>query len=109
MIEKNWQELLKRKSQQRTHKPPFSVAPYYFFYGHAYAALAVEHLPKEERGKHRKRMRELLWRTVESHGGWNDRVFPRTESFSTAMSVLSLIAPKLPKVAKWETKKKADL
>ncbi len=96
--EENWKELLVRKSQQGTHVGKFGVAPYYFFYGHTYAAMAAEHLPEAERKKYRKGMRSLLWRTIESHGGWNDRVFPRTESYSTAMSVLALIAEDLPKV-----------
>ncbi|MEM7163818.1 MAG: peptide-N-glycosidase F-related protein [Planctomycetota bacterium] len=102
--ENNWKELLKRKSQQGTHEKPYGVAPYYFFYGHAYAAIAVEHLPEVERPRYRERMRDLLWRTIEPHGGWNDRVFPRTESYSTAMAILSLIAEELPMVPTWETK-----
>ncbi len=99
--EENWKELLKRKSQHGTHKPPFSVAPYYFFYGHAYAALAVEYLPEKERAQYRVKMRDLLWRTIERGGAWNDRIFPRTESYSTAMSILSLIADDLPPVKAW--------
>ena len=102
--ESNWREQLKRKSQQDTHKKPYGIAPYYFFYGHTYAALAVEHLPAAERPKYRSRMQNLLWRTLEKHGGWNDRVFPRTESYSTAMAVLSLIAGDLPKVPAWSPK-----
>ena len=46
-------------------------------------------------------MRGLLWRTLEDRGGWNDRIFPRTESYSTAMAILSLIAEDLPKVKSW--------
>lgn len=107
--EDNWEQLLVRKSQQGTHVRPYGVAPYYFFYGHTYAALAAEHLPKKERAEYREMMRDLLWRTLEPHGGWNDRIFPRTESFSTAMSVLSLIAPDLPKVPKWSADRDADL
>lgn len=99
--EENWKELLKRKSQQGTHVRPYGVAPYYFFFGHTYAALAAEHLPKKAAKTYRKKMRNLLWRTIEKHGGWNDRIFPRTESYSTAMAVLSLIADDLPKVKSW--------
>lgn len=99
--ESNWKELLKRKSKQGTHEKPYGVAPYYFFFGHTYAALAVEHLPAPERPHYRARMQALLARTIEPHGGWNDRVFPRTESYSTAMAILSLIAPDLPEVPVW--------
>ena len=99
--EENWKELLKRKSQQGTHVAPYGVAPYYFFFGHTYAAYAAEHLPAGERARYRTSMRDLLWRTIEKHGGWNDRVFPRTESYSTAMALLSLIAPQLPQAHQW--------
>ena len=97
----NWRELLKRKSKQGTHERPYGVAPYYFFFGHTYAALAVEHLPENARPEYRTKMRDLLLRTIEPHGGWNDRIFPRTESYSTAMAVLSLIAKDLPQVVSW--------
>ncbi|MCA8973548.1 MAG: terpene cyclase/mutase family protein [Planctomycetes bacterium] len=103
--EENWKELRVRKSQQGTHVPPYSVAPYYFFYGHTYAALAVEHLPEADRAAYREKMRELLWRTIEANGGWNDRVFPRTESYSTAMAVLALLAPELPPVPEYQSTK----
>lgn len=104
--ERNWNELLKRKSQQGTHVAPYGVAPYYFFFGHTYAALAAEHLPEAERAGYREKMREVLWRTIEGEGAWNDRIFPRTESYSTAMSLLSLLAKDLPAVKAWSKEPK---
>ena len=98
----NWEQLLDRKSKQGTHKGPYNIAPYYFFYGHTYAGLAIEALPETERGAWRARLRDVLWRTREGAGGWNDRVFPRTESYSTAMAVLALVAPVTPGVAEWK-------
>ena len=89
----NWEHLLDRKSKQGTHIGPYSIAPYYFFYGHTYTALAIESLPQSERPVWRGRMAELLWRTREESGGWNDRVFPRSEAYGTAMAVLALTAP----------------
>ncbi|HRV82363.1 MAG TPA: hypothetical protein P5218_13065, partial [Planctomycetota bacterium] len=97
----NWEHLLARKSQQGTHKPPYGIAPYYFFYGHAYAGLAIESLPEPERPALRQRLQQLLWDTRQANGGWNDRIFPRTESYSTAMSVLALLSPSLPAPARW--------
>jgi len=43
----------------------------------------------------------------EEDGGWNDRVFPRSESFGTAMSMLALLAPRMPAPAGWPAPKKA--
>lgn len=89
-----WEDLLARKSKQGTHKRPYGIAPYYFFYGHTYAALAIEELPEEERPARRASLVSLLWKTRDDGGTWNDRVFPRTASYSTAMAILALTAPK---------------
>ena len=88
-----WDDLLVRKSQQGTHEGPYGIAPYYFFFGHGYAALAIEALPEAERGPLREQLLERLVRTREEGGGWNDRVFPRTRSYGTAMALQALVAP----------------
>ena len=100
----HWGELLKRKSQQGTHMGSYGIAPYYFMYGHTYAALAIESLPKNDRPALREKMRETLWKTRDDDGGWNDRIFPRTKSYSTAMAMLALLAPKLDPVPEWKKK-----
>ncbi len=102
----HWGELLKRKSQQGTHQGAYGIAPYYFFYGHTYAALAIEALPEKDRPVLRQKMRETLWKTLDENGGWNDRIFPRTRSYSTAMAMLALLAPELDPVPEWKQEKK---
>lgn len=97
----HWDELLKRKSKQGTHEGPYGIAPYYFYYGHTYAALAIEHLPEADRPALRAQMQETLWKTRDTDGGWNDRVFLRTQSYSTAMSMLALLAPKIGEIPAW--------
>jgi hypothetical protein len=101
MFLEHWPWLEKRRRQQGTHVPPYGIAPYYFFYAHVYAAQAIEVLPEEERASYRGRFLERLFQVQEASGGWNDRVFPRSESFGTAMSVLALLAPRLPPPAGW--------
>ncbi|MDF1838063.1 MAG: hypothetical protein P1V35_09360, partial [Planctomycetota bacterium] len=101
----NWEHLFTRKSQQGTHEGPYSIAPYYFFYAHAYAALAIESLPEKERADFRGQLEGLLWKTRQSNGAWNDRIFPRTESYCTAMSLLALMAPDLPQPTGWTSEK----
>ncbi len=86
-----WPELEKRRKKQGTHVAPYGVAPYYFFYAFTHAAAAIELLPEAERPAHRTRFRELLFSVRYSDGTWNDRVFPRSASFGTAMSVLALV------------------
>ena len=48
------------------------------------------------------RLRDLYWRTREEDGGWNDRVFERSEGLGTAFAVLGLLVPDLPPPARWE-------
>jgi hypothetical protein len=98
---RSWEFLLERKSQQGTHVGTYGIAPYYFFFGHTYAALAVERLPTAERPIWRSEIARLLWETRELDGGWNDRIFPRTKSYGTAMSLLALNAPRRPALSEW--------
>ncbi len=97
----HWKWLEARRKQTGTHIPPYMIAPYYFFYAHRYVAQAIEFLPEAEREGWRAKLRTLLWQVREEDGGWNDRVFPRSESFGTAMTMLALCEPSLPRPAGW--------
>lgn len=92
----HWDWLEKRRKQTGTHVPPFMIAPYYFYYGHRYAAQAIELLPAARREAERKRLLEFILRTRDEDGTWNDRVFPRSRNYGTAMVVLALLGPELP-------------
>ena len=81
---------------------PHGIAPYYFYYGHYYAAVAIEHLPAELRKAYRARYYERLFEVREESGGWNDRVFDRSENYGTAMALLSILEPGRPRVPAWE-------
>ncbi|MEY3142611.1 MAG: hypothetical protein RLY21_1104 [Planctomycetota bacterium] len=85
-----WPELEKRRKKTGTHVAPYGVAPYYFFYAFTHAAQAIEFLPEADRPELRAKFRELLFKVRDEDGTWNDRVFPRSASFGTAMSVLAL-------------------
>lgn len=97
----HWEWLEKRRKQKGTHVPPYMIAPYYFFYAHRYAAQAIELLPEADRAALRARLLALLWKVREEDGGWNDRVFPRSVTFGTAMTMLALQQPSLPRPAGW--------
>jgi len=99
-----WGELAKRRGKQGTHQGPYLIAPYYFYFGHTYAALAIELLPKQERALYRKKLRHLFQKTRDPDGGWNDRIFPRTEAYSTAMALLALNMPHVRPPAPWKPK-----
>ncbi len=97
----HWGWLEQRRAQQGTHKPPYGVAPYYFFYAHYHAAQAIEALPAPVRAEYRHRLLDRIFQVRQDDGAWNDRVFPRTANYSTAMALLALLAPDTPPPARW--------
>ncbi|MFO0828802.1 MAG: hypothetical protein U0572_11730 [Phycisphaerales bacterium] len=90
---RHWQALEARRKQQGTHEPPYMVAPYYFFYGFHHAALAIELLPPTLRENYRAKLVDLFFQVRDADGTWNDRVFPRSANFGTAMSISALAMP----------------
>lgn len=101
---KHWDELEKRRQKTGTHEGPYRIAPYYFYYGHRYAAQAIEMLPEKERAAERERLLKVLFRTRDKDGTWNDRVFPRSKNYGTAMAALVLLADKVPVPPKYTRK-----
>lgn len=88
---KHWEELEKRRKKQGTHLAPYGVAPYYFYYAHLYAAEAIALLPAAEQPELAERFLATLLKSRDTDGTWNDRVFPRSAAYSSAMSVLALL------------------
>lgn len=103
----HWGELEKRRKKTGTHEGKYHIAPYYFYYGHRYAALAIELLPEDARKKERARLLEAVLRTRDEDGTWNDRVFPRSRAYGTAMVVLALLGDRQPLPPHLAAKKKA--
>jgi len=98
-----WDELAKRKSQTRTHIPPYGIAPYYFMFGHMYCAQAIESLADaDQRKAYRTKMRAYLARSIDDNGTWNDRQYPRSAAYGTAMALLAMHMPHLPKPHAWQ-------
>jgi len=91
----HWDELEKRRKKTGTHKPPYGVAPYYFYYGHRYVAQAIYRLPEEKQPEHLKKFTAILMKTRDEDGTWNDRVFEQSKAYGTAMSVLALLGEKV--------------
>jgi hypothetical protein len=94
----HWIELEKRRQKPGTHIGAYKIAPYFFYYGHRYAAQAIEMLPPSERPSERIRLLELILKTRDPDGTWNDRVFPRSRNYCSAMVVLALLGEKVPLV-----------
>ena len=98
-----WDELEARRSKTGTHKGPYGVAPYYFFFAHYYAAQAIELLPEPLRREYREPLRRRLEQVRMEDGRWNDRVFPRSASYGTALALLSLNMSDIPPPSPWST------
>jgi hypothetical protein len=92
----HWEELEKRRKKTGTHEGPYKIAPYYFYYGHRYAAQAIQMLPEKSRAAERERLLTVILKTRDADGTWNDRVFDRSRAFGTAMVVLALLGDQTP-------------
>ena len=92
----HWEELNKRHQKTGTHEGPYRIAPYYFYYGHRFAAQAIQFLPEADRPAARDRLLETILRTRDADGTWNDSVFPRSRAYGTAMVVLALLGDQAP-------------
>jgi hypothetical protein len=100
----HWIQLERRRKQSGTHVQPYGVAPYYFVYGHYYVAQAIERIDDPElRTASRERLLAVLAGIQEDEGGWNDRVFPRSRNFGTAMCMMAAMMKDLPAPATWPT------
>jgi hypothetical protein len=98
----HWDDLAVRKSQTGTHIPPYGIAPYYFLFGHVYAAQAIEHIgDAKKREVLRGKMRAVLAKCREEDGGWNDRQFDCSAGYGTALALLALHMEHQPKPLPW--------
>jgi hypothetical protein len=97
----NWGALeVRRKKTDGPHVQPYGVAPYFFLYGHWYCAQAIEMLDDPAlRAKQRARLQDLLEKTREPDGSWNDRQFGRSAGYGSALAILCLRMPFLDKPA----------
>jgi hypothetical protein len=99
----HWDALEARRKKNGTHVEPYGIAPYYVLFAHANAARAIELLPDSaERTAWRGELHARLARIQDADGSWNDRVFPRSRSFGTAMVILALLQPDAPRPAGFE-------
>lgn len=94
----HWDDLAVRKQQTGTHIPPYGIAPYYFMYGHVYCAQAIELLDDEvAKQDFRARMAVIVERSRDEDGSWNDRHFGRSAGYGTALAIMTMQMPHLPR------------
>lgn len=73
------------------HEAWFAIAGYFFYYGHYYAALVLDHLPPEARPRHREELAAILLPLQEQDGSWWDFPFySYHQPYGTAYAIMSL-------------------
>jgi hypothetical protein len=73
------------------HESWFSVAGYFFYYGHYYAALCIEQLPRPQRAEHQDQLAQILLRLQEKDGSWWDfPLYDYHQAYGTAFAIMAL-------------------
>jgi hypothetical protein len=74
------------------HDSDFKVAGYFYYYGHFYAALIIDVLPKDERAYFFDHLARILMPLQEKDGSWWDYpLYDYHQSWGTAMAVSALV------------------
>jgi hypothetical protein len=74
------------------HDSDFSVAGYFYYYGHYYAAMCIEELPAAERPYFQDHLAKILLPLQEKDGSWWDYpLYDYHQSWGTAMAVSALV------------------
>jgi Prenyltransferase and squalene oxidase repeat len=73
------------------HESWFQVAGYFFYYGHYYAALVVEHLGPEKAGRFQGPLAAIITSLQEKDGSWFDFPFyDYHQPYGTAFALMTL-------------------
>lgn len=74
------------------HESWFQVAAYFFYYGHYYAALCVEHLGPEKAGRFKGPLAGIITKLQEKDGSWFDFPFyDYHQPYGTAFALMTLV------------------
>ena len=74
------------------HESWFQVAGYFFYYGHYYAALCLEHIPAEQRRRLAGHLAHVLVPLQEKDGSWWDYpLYNYHQQYGTAFAIMSLV------------------
>jgi hypothetical protein len=77
------------------HESYFAVAGYFFYFGHYYAALTINHLPAKERSFYQDHLATILIDLQEEDGSWWDYPFYSFhQPYGTSFALMSLAACK---------------
>jgi len=73
------------------HESWFSVAGYFFYYGHYYAALCIEQLDPSDQARHQDQLAHVLIALQEKDGSWWDYpLYDYHQQYGTGFALMSL-------------------
>jgi hypothetical protein len=79
------------------HESWFHVAGYFFYFGHYYAARAIELLPPGDRDPYRAQLAQVLLGVQEKDGSWWDfPLYDYHQPYGTSFALMSLVRCKRP-------------
>jgi hypothetical protein len=74
------------------HSSFYAVAGYFYYFGHYYAALAIEQLPQRQRGRHFDQLVARLLPLQEKDGSWWDYpLYNYHQQYGTAFALMGLV------------------
>jgi hypothetical protein len=74
------------------HESHFQIAGYFYYYGHFYAALCIDALPKDERAYFYEHLARILMPLQEKDGSWWDYpLYDYHQAWGTGMAVSALV------------------
>ena len=79
------------RKRPRPHEAWFQVAGYFYYYGHYYGALCLDHVPAPERPRLQDHMATIIMKYQEKDGSW--WAFPfydYHQQYGTAMALMTL-------------------
>ena len=73
------------------HEAWFQIAGYFYYYGHYYAGLLLEHVPEKDRPRLQDHLAATLMKLQEKEGDWWDYpLYDYHRQYGTAMAVMAL-------------------
>lgn len=79
------------------HESWFLVAGYFFYYGHYYAGLGIEHLPSEAQTNIRQQLAHVMLKLQEKDGSWWDYpLYSYHQPYGTAFALMTLVRCQKP-------------
>ncbi len=97
LFHENWETLNQHRKREGTHAGEHGIAPYYFFFGLYYTALATEFIETSKRQALRDNLLKIITKTRDPEGTWNDLPEECARGYATAMVILALLGPNIPR------------